>query len=127
MKAHSEAFSAYNFLRYSKRTMCKALHEKILHILIAGRLLKDAYVVVKVYDSALQILGFIVPLYIINFFFFFSQITFYQDNAEFISQRAIKKFATAFTKLGNINLINDVLKVIHGSGYKIDQVGSYGL
>ncbi|XVF01132.1 hypothetical protein REPUB_Repub04eG0062000 [Reevesia pubescens] len=90
MKAHSEAFSVYNMLRYSKRTMCKALHEKILHILIAGQLLKDAYVVVK-------------------------------DNAKLISQPAIKKFATAFMKLGNINLINDVLKVIHGSGYKIDQ------
>ena len=48
IRAHSEAFSVYNMLRYSKRTMCKALHEKILHILVAGRLLKDAYVVVKV-------------------------------------------------------------------------------
>lgn len=48
MKAHAEAFSVYNMLRYSRSTMCKALHEKILHILIAGRLLKDAYVVVKV-------------------------------------------------------------------------------
>lgn len=46
--AHSEAFSVYNMLRYSKRTISKALHENILHILIAGRLLKDAYVVVKV-------------------------------------------------------------------------------
>lgn len=45
--AHSEAFSVYNMLRYSKRTISKSLHEKILHILIAGRLLKDAYVVVK--------------------------------------------------------------------------------
>ncbi|XP_022762316.1 pentatricopeptide repeat-containing protein At1g10910, chloroplastic isoform X2 [Durio zibethinus] len=90
MKAHSEAFSVYNMLRYSKRTMCKAIHEKILHILIAGQLLKDAYVVVK-------------------------------DNAALISQPAIKKFATAFMKWGNINFINDVLKVIHGSGYKIDQ------
>ncbi|MFQ6630242.1 hypothetical protein Gotur_028872 [Gossypium turneri] len=91
MKAHSEAFSVYNMLRYSKRTMCKALNEKILHILIAGKLFKDAYVVVK-------------------------------DNAEHISQPAIKKFASAFMKFGNINLINDVLKVIHGSGYKTDQV-----
>ncbi|KAL1059551.1 hypothetical protein V6Z11_1Z029600 [Gossypium hirsutum] len=90
MKAHSEAFSVYNMLRYSKRTMCKARHEKILHILIAGKLFKDAYVVVK-------------------------------DNAEHISQPAIKKFASAFMKFGNINLINDVLKVIHGSGYKTDQ------
>lgn len=70
--------------------MCKAFHEKILHILIAGKLLKDAYVVVK-------------------------------DNSKFISSAAIKKFAKSFVKLGNINLINDVLKVIHGSGYKIDQ------
>ncbi|PPD75051.1 hypothetical protein GOBAR_DD28016 [Gossypium barbadense] len=90
MKAHSEAFSVYNMLRYSKSTMCKARHEKILHILIAGKLFKDAYVVVK-------------------------------DNAEHISQPAIKKFASAFMKFGNINLINDVLKVIHGSGYKTDQ------
>lgn len=48
IRAFSEAYSIYNMLRYSKRTMCKALHEKILHILVAGRLLKDAYVVVKV-------------------------------------------------------------------------------
>ncbi|KAF3671670.1 Pentatricopeptide repeat-containing protein, chloroplastic [Capsicum annuum] len=46
-RAHSEAFSVYNMLRYSKRTISKALHENILHILIAGGLLKDAYVVVK--------------------------------------------------------------------------------
>lgn len=46
--AHTEAFSVYNMLRYSKKTTCKALHEKILHILVAGGLLKDAYVVVKV-------------------------------------------------------------------------------
>ncbi|GFP99192.1 pentatricopeptide repeat-containing protein at1g10910 chloroplastic [Phtheirospermum japonicum] len=45
--AHSEAFSVYNMLRYSKRTINKALHEKILNILLAGGLLKDAYVVVK--------------------------------------------------------------------------------
>ncbi|RVW43515.1 Pentatricopeptide repeat-containing protein, chloroplastic [Vitis vinifera] len=70
--------------------MCKALHEKILHILVAGRLLKDAYVVVK-------------------------------DNEGLISKPSIKKFATAFMKFGNVNLINDVMKAIHGSGYKIDQ------
>ncbi|KAK6156972.1 hypothetical protein DH2020_011220 [Rehmannia glutinosa] len=46
--AHSEAFSVYNMLKYSKRGINKALHEKILHILLAGGLLKDAYVVVKV-------------------------------------------------------------------------------
>lgn len=90
IKAHSEAFSVYSILRYSKRTMCKALHEKILHILIAGGLLKDAYVVVK-------------------------------DNAGLISKPAVKKFATAFLESGNINLINDVIKAIHGSGCKIDQ------
>ncbi|XWS62810.1 hypothetical protein CRYUN_Cryun06bG0042400 [Craigia yunnanensis] len=44
-----------------------------------------------------------------------------EDNVELISQPAIKKFATVFMKLGNINLTNDVLKVIHSSGYKIDQ------
>lgn len=119
MKAHSEAFSVYNMLRYSKRTMSKALHEKILHILIAGKLFKDAYVVVKVCDRTIS------PFFTINFFLsnYFS----YQDNSEHISQPAIKKFASAFMKFGNINLINDVLKVIHGSGSKIDQVGIYGL
>lgn len=90
MKAHVEAFSVYNMLRYSKGTMCKALHEKILHILIAGRLLKDAYVVVK-------------------------------DNGELISAPSMKKFATIFLKSGNINSMNDVLKMIHGFGCKIDQ------
>ncbi|KAL5854667.1 hypothetical protein ACOSQ3_004528 [Xanthoceras sorbifolium] len=90
MRAHSEAFSVYSMLRYSKRTMCKALHEKILHILIAGRLLKDAYIVVK-------------------------------DNAGSISRPAIKKFASAFIRLGNINMVKDVMKVIHGSGFKIDE------
>lgn len=55
IKAHSEAFSVYSMLKYSKRTMCKAFHEKILHILIAGKLLKDAYVVVKVCYTVLEI------------------------------------------------------------------------
>ncbi|XP_061337205.1 pentatricopeptide repeat-containing protein At1g10910, chloroplastic [Gastrolobium bilobum] len=90
VNAHSEAFSVYNMLKYSKRTMCKELHEKILRILLAGKLLKDAYVVVK-------------------------------DNATFISRPAIKKFASAFMKSGNINLINDVMKALHNCGYKIDQ------
>ncbi|XP_015893655.2 pentatricopeptide repeat-containing protein At1g10910, chloroplastic [Ziziphus jujuba] len=90
IRASSEAFSVYNMLRYSKRTMCKALHEKILHILIAGRLFKEAYVVVK-------------------------------DNGDLISKPAIMKFATAYMKFGNINLINDVVKLIHGFGCKIDQ------
>ncbi|XP_010475980.1 PREDICTED: pentatricopeptide repeat-containing protein At1g10910, chloroplastic [Camelina sativa] len=91
IRAHSEAFSVYNMLRYSKRTICKELHEKILHILIQGNLLKDAYVVVK-------------------------------DNAKMISQPTLKKFGRAFMISGNINLVNDVLKVLHGSGHKIDQV-----
>ncbi|CAI9103864.1 OLC1v1002438C1 [Oldenlandia corymbosa var. corymbosa] len=88
--AHAEAFSVYNMLRYGKRAMCKALHERILHILIQGQLLKDAYLVIK-------------------------------DNADFISKPAIKKFTISFMKSGNINLINDVLKAIHGSGFKIGQ------
>ncbi|XP_027113136.1 pentatricopeptide repeat-containing protein At1g10910, chloroplastic-like isoform X1 [Coffea arabica] len=88
--AHAEAFSVYNILKYSKRTMCNALHEKILHILVAGRLLKDAYIIIK-------------------------------DNAGSISQSATKKFAVSFMKSGNINLVNDVIKAIHSSGYKIDQ------
>ena len=46
--AHSEAYAVYNMLRYSEKPMCKDLHEKILYILIAGRLYKDAYVVFKV-------------------------------------------------------------------------------
>ncbi|RVX04675.1 Pentatricopeptide repeat-containing protein, chloroplastic [Vitis vinifera] len=44
-----------------------------------------------------------------------------QDNEGLISKPSIKKFATAFMKFGNVNLINDVMKAIHGSGYKIDQ------
>ncbi|KAJ8761013.1 hypothetical protein K2173_022051 [Erythroxylum novogranatense] len=90
IKAYREAYSVYNLLRYGKRTMCKGVHERILHILIAGRLLKDAYIVVK-------------------------------DNADCISQPMIKKFASAFVKFGNMNMINDVLKVVHGSRSKIDQ------
>ncbi|CAM8900365.1 unnamed protein product [Rhodiola kirilowii] len=89
-KAHMEAFNVYNIIRYGKRTMCKNHHESILHILIDGHLLKDAYVVVK-------------------------------DNAKLIRRPAMKKFANAFMNWGNINLINDVFKAIHGSGYKIDK------
>ena len=47
---------------------------------------------------------------------------FCQDNAELISQAAIKEFASSFVKLGNINLIKYVRKVILGSRYKIDEV-----
>ncbi|XP_072995327.1 pentatricopeptide repeat-containing protein At1g10910, chloroplastic [Typha latifolia] len=43
----SEAFSVYNMLRYSKRTICKSLHERMLEILVAAGFLKDAYVVMK--------------------------------------------------------------------------------
>lgn len=88
--AHSEAFDVYNMLRYSKRTVSRALHEKILYILIGGKRFKDAYVVAK-------------------------------DNTKLISKPAMKKFARAFMKLGNINLINDVLKAIHNSGFNIDE------
>ncbi|KAK4491246.1 hypothetical protein RD792_001980 [Penstemon davidsonii] len=89
--AHSEAFSVYTMLKYSKRTINKNIHENILHILLAGGLLKDTYVVVK-------------------------------DNAKSISQTAIKKFAISFMAKGNINLVNDVIKSIHSSGYKVDQL-----
>jgi len=41
-----------------------------------------------------------------------------------ISQPTLKKFGRAFMISGNINLVNDVLKVLHGSGHKIDQVNS---
>ncbi|KAJ9538047.1 hypothetical protein OSB04_030780 [Centaurea solstitialis] len=88
--AHSEAYAVYNMLRYSEKPMCKDLHEKVLYILIAGRLYKDAYVVFK-------------------------------DNARLISRPAMKRFASSFMRFGNINLINDVMKAIHGSGYKIGQ------
>ena len=60
IKAHAEAFSVYSMLKSSKRTMSKAFHEDILHILIAGRLLKDAYVVVKVCCTLLKIIGYII-------------------------------------------------------------------
>lgn len=99
--------------------MCKAFHEKILHILIAGKLLKDAYVVVKVCYTFLEI-NWIHARSVLVLIVFLKPSS--QDNAKFISSAAIKKFAKSFVKLGNINLINDVLKVIHGSGYKIDQV-----
>jgi hypothetical protein len=35
-------------MRYSKRTVCKSLHEKVLGILVPAGLLKDAYIVIKV-------------------------------------------------------------------------------
>ena len=69
----SEAFSVYNMLRYSKRTVRKSLHEKALGILVSAELLKDAYVVVKVikyycfcpfgicYCNAMSFVCFCVP------------------------------------------------------------------
>lgn len=48
----------------------------------------------------------------------------FQDNAKMISQSTLKKFGRAFMISGNINLVNDVLKVLHGSGHKIDQVNN---
>lgn len=121
-KAYSEALSVYNILRYSKRTMCKELHEKILHILLAGRLLKDAYVVIKVFQVfRMNLLWFsnCIAVHIHDESFPF------QDNATFISQPAIKKFATAYMKSGNINMLNDVVKTLHGCGHKIDKVNQY--
>ncbi|XP_068647317.1 pentatricopeptide repeat-containing protein At1g10910, chloroplastic [Aristolochia californica] len=45
--ASLDAFSVYNMLRYGKRTISKALHDKVLNILVDGGLYKDAYVVLK--------------------------------------------------------------------------------
>ncbi|KAL6881949.1 hypothetical protein ACP4OV_011421 [Aristida adscensionis] len=86
----SEAFSVYNMLRFSKRTVCKSLHEKALAILVTAGLLKDAYVVVK-------------------------------DNAEHISPASLEKFARSFMASGNINLINDVMKALNRSRWRISQ------
>ncbi|XP_062213356.1 pentatricopeptide repeat-containing protein At1g10910, chloroplastic [Phragmites australis] len=86
----SEAFSVYNMLRYSKRTVHKSLHEKALGILVPAGLLKDAYIVVK-------------------------------DNAELISPPSLEKFARSFMASGNINLINDVMKALNRSRWRISQ------
>ena len=48
-----------------------------------------------------------------------------QDHAKFISSKALKKFLGVFLRSGNINLIYDVVEVIHGSGHKIDQVTNF--
>lgn len=48
----------------------------------------------------------------------------FQDNGKMMSQPTLKKFGRAFMISGNINLVNDVLKVLHGSGHKIDQVNN---
>lgn len=42
-----------------------------------------------------------------------------------ISNPALKTFATAFMKSGNVNLINGALEVLHASGYKIDQASHH--
>lgn len=96
--------------------MCKTLHEKILHILIDGKLLKDAYVVVKVCLIYFQWKRYVFVSSLLLI------LLYVQDNARSIPRPTIKKFAASFIKLGNMNLINDVMKAIHSSGYKIDQV-----
>uniref|UniRef100_A0A0D9V220 PROP1-like PPR domain-containing protein n=1 Tax=Leersia perrieri TaxID=77586 RepID=A0A0D9V220_9ORYZ len=95
----SEAFSVYNMLRYGKRTVCKSLHEKVLCILVPAGLLKDAYIVVKFTEKTLI----------------------EQDNAELISPRSLENFARSFMVSGNINLINDVMKALNRSGWRISQ------
>lgn len=50
-----------------------------------------------------------------------------QENARSISHFTIQRFANAFLKFGNINLINDVIKDIHACGHKIDQVMIYSI
>lgn len=118
MNAHMEAFSVYKMLRYGKKTMCKALHEKMLHILIAGRLYKEAYVVVKVLSFHLSPLKKHSRVQLTNH-------PFRQDNVGLISKPAMNKFAANFMKSGNVNLINDVLKVLHASGNKIKQASNH--
>uniref|UniRef100_A0ACD5TQ13 Uncharacterized protein n=1 Tax=Avena sativa TaxID=4498 RepID=A0ACD5TQ13_AVESA len=86
----SEAFSVYCMMRYSKRTVCKSLHEKVLGILVPAGLLKDAYIVIK-------------------------------DNSDLISPRSLENFAGQFMTSGNINLINDVMKALNHSGWRISQ------
>ncbi|KAG9455733.1 hypothetical protein H6P81_000241 [Aristolochia fimbriata] len=88
--ASSDAFSVYNMLRYGKRMISKALHEKVLNILVKGGEHKDAYVVLK-------------------------------DNMAHISRYSTKRFALAFMRSGNINLVNDVIKALHTSGHRINQ------
>ena len=66
----SEAFSVYNMLRYSKRTVRKSLHEKALGILVSAELLKDAYVVVKVKKiTAFGLLAFATAMQCLLFVF----------------------------------------------------------
>ncbi|BAD87953.1 putative PPR protein [Oryza sativa Japonica Group] len=44
-----------------------------------------------------------------------------KDNSEFISRRSLGNFARSFMASGNINLINDVMKAVHRSGWRISQ------
>ncbi|GJN18643.1 hypothetical protein PR202_gb05824 [Eleusine coracana subsp. coracana] len=44
-----------------------------------------------------------------------------KDNAELISPRSLEKFAKSFMASGNINLINDVMKALNHSGWRISQ------
>lgn len=116
----SEAFSVYNMLRYSKRTVRKYLHEKALGILVSAELLKDAYIVVKV----LKFYCFSFCYY--NLFCLFSvsplRKSNWQDNADLISPSSLENFAKSFMVSGNINLINDVMKALNRSGWRISQV-----
>lgn len=41
---------------------------------------------------------------------------------EIISTPSLEKFATSFMKSGNINLINDVVKVFHRLKHNVDMV-----
>jgi hypothetical protein len=50
------------------------------------------------------------------------QIKLKQDNAEQISPPTLEKFARYFMASGNINLINDVMKALNRSGWRISQV-----
>ncbi|KAK1305196.1 Pentatricopeptide repeat-containing protein [Acorus calamus] len=42
-----------------------------------------------------------------------------KDNAELISGSSLEKFMMSFMKLGNINMINDVVKAFHSSGRRV--------
>ncbi|PAN30144.1 hypothetical protein PAHAL_5G279700 [Panicum hallii] len=44
-----------------------------------------------------------------------------KDNAELISPSSLEKFARSFMVSGNINLINDVMKALNRSGWRISQ------
>ncbi|GJM94146.1 hypothetical protein PR202_ga10763 [Eleusine coracana subsp. coracana] len=44
-----------------------------------------------------------------------------KDNAELIPPRSLEKFAKSFMASGNINLVNDVMKALNRSGWRISQ------